>query len=126
MRTAQVILWVLLALLVVLPLAIFAGAVVVRGWDWNAGALVAGVYLGIALVVGLLIPLVICGGLVYGLRLVRRKARVALSAVTTNVARVERPVERASQLAVAPDVWLYSRFAWLGGFVRGLRAPRRA
>ncbi|MHB1132459.1 MAG: hypothetical protein ACYC4L_08740 [Chloroflexota bacterium] len=124
MRTLEIILWVLLVVLVGGPLLAFGVAFYLSGFE--VAVAVAGIFLGTVLFLALLLPLALNGGLVWGLFKVRGKARGGLRALASGAGRGERLLDRLSGYLALPDIWLYSRAAWVRGFFSGLRQPRRS
>ena len=119
MRTLQIILAVVAAILVVIPLAIFVVVWAISGF--GDAAHWAAVYLLLWCIVLGLVPLGITLGLTWkGLPFVHAKLESAMEMVISLADRVNRLADRAGRTAAAPNFWLYSRMAWLRTFVGAL------
>ncbi len=119
MRTLQLILAAAAAILAVIPLAIFLVVWAVSGF--GTATHWAAVYLLLWSIVMGLVPLGIALGLAWkGLPFVLAKSAAVMETTISIGNRVDRLTARAGNAAVKPNIWLYSRVAWLRAFVAAL------
>jgi hypothetical protein len=114
--------------LIVFPLGLFAVAWVL--WGFSPAVAWATAWLLIWLIVITIVPGAVLAGLVFkGLPWVTGKVDDLLRAVGSLVDRSNMLAERAGRLAITPDLWLYTKAAWLRSFLGALwreYMPRRS
>ncbi len=119
MRILRIVLAVVAAILVVIPLLIFLAVWAASGF--TSAAHWAAVYLLLWCIVLGLVPLAITFALAWkGLPFVHSKLAQGLETVVSIADRTSQFADRAGRKAAAPNIWLYSRAAWLRAFLGAL------
>lgn len=96
-------------------------------WGFESAVAGAAIWLLLVCIVFTLIPLaVMLAGARKGMPWVLGKVGGLLGGLQSATDRVSGLAERSGRAAVAPDIWLYSRFAWLQGFWGAIRRARDA
>ena len=108
-----VVVVVLASLLFVVPLFL---------WGFESAVAGAAIWLLLLCIGFTLVPLaVLLVGTWKGMPWVLGKVGGLLGGVQSLADRVSGLAERGSRATVSPDIWLYSRFAWLQGFLGAIR-----
>lgn len=128
MRVVQWILVIMALVLIVFPLGLFGVAWAL--WGFSPAVAWAMAWLLIWLIIITLVPGVIFAALVFkGMPWTTGKVDGMLRSIGSFADRSNVLAERAGRSAVAPDLWLYTKVAWLRGFLGALwrdYAPRRS
>ncbi len=120
MRMLIIVLAVMVGLLAVVPLAVLI--VVWAAQGFMAAAAWAAIYLLLWSILLTLVPLaVLAVAVVKGAPFALGKMGSFFGRFRRLAERLDGLVARASGVAVRPDIWLYSKAAWLSGYLHGVQ-----